>query len=156
MATRTAGVPIIALAMALLAGDATGMGDAAEPAPGSFAAALEAHLEAIRNRDLDGLLDTITADDELILIFPDGSKTDSRREYVEFHEEWFANPGWRMQFEVLHVIERPALAHALMQSTYESTSDDGEPRTSASYLAMTFARENGEWRLVFDQNTRIP
>lgn len=130
--------------------------DAGINAPqGSFAAALEAHLQAIRQRDLDALADTVTTGDELILIFPNGSRTDTREEYLDFHRSWFADTGWRMHVELLHVIERPALGLALMKYRYESTTPDGEPRTSINYVAMTFAKEDGAWRLVFDQNTPI-
>lgn len=152
--TRRPAVTILALLLAA-GGTARGGEGPVQPPADSFAAALETHLRAIRERDLEALLDTITTGEKLILVFPDGTLTDSRAEYVEFHEAWFAAPGWRMEFDVLHVIERPLLSHALLKYRYEDASGDGEPRTSVSYLAVTFAQEDGRWRLVFDQNTPI-
>lgn len=72
--------------------------------PDSFPAAVQKHISAISVRDLETLLTTITDDERLTLVFPDGTTLYTRQEYVAFH----------------------------------------------------FARENGEWRLFFDQNTRIP
>lgn len=55
---------------------------------------LTAHIDAIRNRDLKALTDTITAGDSLTLIFPNGTITNTRQAYVDFHRKWFADQDW--------------------------------------------------------------
>lgn len=111
---------------------------------------VEAYVEAVENRDLEGVLATITTSDSLPLIFPDGTILRTRQQYVDFHREWFADEGWTMEMEQVSLLEQGGLGIALMRTTY---TDSAGPRQA--YLVLTFGRENGEWRLVFDQNTRI-
>jgi ketosteroid isomerase-like protein len=115
-----------------------------------FQKTLSAHVDAVRNRDLKRLLETITARDDLILIFPNGKTTYTRQAYVDFHREWFAEQGWTMQMEPVSVTSRDHLRIALMRTTYTDAAGSRQ-----GLLALTFAREQGQWRLVFDQNTRL-
>jgi hypothetical protein len=86
---------------------------------------------------------------------PDGEKLDTRRDYVELHRQWFAtDDNGRFDFEIERTIETPSLAVALVRYTYAS-SGAGRERRSTAWLTLTFALEEGEWRLVFDQNTPI-
>jgi ketosteroid isomerase-like protein len=111
---------------------------------------LTAHVDAIQRRDLKGLLETVTATDRLTLIFPNGTMTDTRQAYVDFHRKWFAERGWTMQMEPVSFLIRGDLGMALMRTTY---TDEGGARHGL--LTLTFARERGRWRLVFDQNTPV-
>lgn len=115
-----------------------------------FQQTLTAHVDSIRNRDLKRLLDTITTRDDLILIFPNGKTTYTRQAYVDFHREWFAEQGWTMRMEPVSVQSRDELRVALMRTTYTDAAGSRQ-----GLLALTFAREQGQWRLVFDQNTRL-
>jgi ketosteroid isomerase-like protein len=115
-----------------------------------FQRTLTAHIDAIRNRDLKALTDTITAGDSLTLIFPNGTITNTRQEYVDFHRKWFADQDWKMQLEPVSLLVRSDLGTALLRTTYTDAAASRQ-----GLLSLTFAREQGEWRLVFDQNTRI-
>jgi ketosteroid isomerase-like protein len=115
-----------------------------------FQQTVTAHVDAIRHRDLAALMDTITDGENLVLIFPDATTYYTRQQYVDFHREWFAEQGWTMQMEPVSVVLRDGLGVALMRTTY---TDAAGPRKGL--LALTFGREQGRWRLVFDQNTRI-
>jgi ketosteroid isomerase-like protein len=90
------------------------------------------------------------------MIAPDGYKWDSKRQYIDFHRQWFAsNDGGKFEFEVVRVVESTALAHALIRYRYSSRDKAGNSQVRVSWLALTFALESGSWRLLFDQNTRI-
>ncbi|MDQ3997718.1 MAG: nuclear transport factor 2 family protein [Gemmatimonadota bacterium] len=125
------------------------------PAP-PFRAAVEAHLAAIAARDMEALLPTITGAKELTMIAPNGYKFDTRQQYVDFHRQWFATKDdGKLDFEIVRLVESPALGHALVRYRYSSKDETGKARTIVSWLALTFALEGGGWRLVFDQNTLI-
>jgi hypothetical protein len=115
-----------------------------------FQQTLTAHVEAVQHRNLDGLINTITAGDRLTLIFPNGTMSDTRQAYVDFHRKWFAEQGWTMQMEPVSLLVRGDLGMALMRTTYTD-----EAGSRQGFLTLTFAREQSRWRLVFDQNTRI-
>lgn len=113
------------------------------------------HLRAVEQRDMEALLRTITTGEKLPLLFGDGRKLDTRREFVELHEAWFADDSWQMQMQLEELIETPELGHALVRYYYTWRQDDGAEASRESWLALTFALEDGCWRLVFDQNTPI-
>lgn len=117
----------------------------------TFESALAAHIEAVTNRDIDVYVASITTGENLTIIFPGGEIMRSRDEAIEFHTEWFATPGWTMTFEIDHLIETENMGVASLRATY---TDDGGPRVN--WLTLVFEEQDGDWRLVFDQNTRNP
>jgi hypothetical protein len=121
-----------------------------------FRTTLDAHLGAIVARDLQALLPTLTTGEALTMIAPDGYEFETRTQYVDFHRQWFAaQDQGKLEFEIVRVIEAPALAHALVRYRYAAKDQHGTTRTSVAWLTLTFALENGAWRLVFDQNTPV-
>ncbi len=126
----------------------------AAPAP-SFEAQLDRHVAAVMDRDMDRLLETITGGEHLLLILPSGRMTAGRSDYVALHEMLFADPAWRMTFQRLAVTQTDQYAHALFRVTFDADGTGPAPAHS-SWLSLGFRLENGEWRLVHDQNTRIP
>jgi hypothetical protein len=128
---------------------------AAQSAP-AFRPALEAHLAAVSSRNLDALLPTLTRGNDLTLLMPDGTKLDTRQQFVDLHREWFASKDeGKWEGESVRTRESAELAHALVRYRYSSRQPDGRTRVSESWLTLTFALEAGSWRLVFDQNTPI-
>jgi len=117
-----------------------------------FKAALEAHLATIADRDIDAYADTITKAGDLYVIFPDGSATTTTEGVIDFHEDWFADEKWSWEIETVKIIEGADMAMAVLKHHYRDNADV-EPRSS--WLVMVFQIEDGEWRLVHDQNTRI-
>jgi hypothetical protein len=47
--------------------------------------AVETHLQAVRTRNLDALLPTLTGGSDLRMIAPNGFQQTTRTEYVDFH-----------------------------------------------------------------------
>jgi ketosteroid isomerase-like protein len=118
--------------------------------------AVETHLQAVRTRNLEALLPTLTGGSDLRMIAPDGFQYTTRAQYVAFHRHWFAsNDNGRFDPEIVHLIESPRLGHALIKLRYRATPPTGAVQDFVSWLALTFALENGGWRLVFDQSTLI-
>jgi hypothetical protein len=120
-----------------------------------FRPTVEAHLAAISARNMDALLPTLTTGEDLTMIAPNGYRWETRQQYVDFHRQWFATPDQgKLAYEIVDTVESPALSHALIQYRY-SSKDIPEAQASPAWLALTFALEEGAWRLVFDQNTGI-
>jgi uncharacterized protein (TIGR02246 family) len=124
-------------------------------APSAFAAnpalekTLEAHLGAIKGRDLPTLLGTV--DDGVVVVLPNGKLLEGKKAYTAFHEEFFAEKGWTMEFHELRRIETADQALVFYEYTYREGAE-----AHKNYLAMTFHRTGGKWLLVHDQNTRQP
>lgn len=117
-----------------------------------FRTALDAHLAAIQARDLDAFKATLTKDATLYTIFPNGEALTTTADAVLLHESWFKEKNWQWDGEVVRIIEGADMATAILKYEYRDMPE-GEPRWA--WLALVFKLEDGEWRLVHDQNTRI-
>ena len=116
----------------------------------NFRQTLERHLEAIQERDLAKLADTVASED-IVLIMADGKLVRSTAEFLEAHRGWFAMPGWTLATREVALFEADRLAVAVLQLDYR------EPPNvrSESYLTLVFERRDGKWLMVQDQNTPI-
>jgi ketosteroid isomerase-like protein len=121
----------------------------------TFQQALQRHLTAVQERDLDTFLDTIASDGSLALILPNGAYLDEYQEIVEMHQEWFADLEWRMNVELVNQRETPVMASALCLVTYDDVDEAGEPVQFQYFLNLIFAKQGNRWLLVHDQNTII-
>jgi ketosteroid isomerase-like protein len=118
--------------------------------------AVETHLRAVRTRNLDALLPTLTGGSDLRMILPSGFQYATRAQYIAFHRRWFAtNDNGRFDPEIVHLVESPRLGHALIKLRYRASTPTAAVQDVSSWLALTFALEDGGWRLVFDQSTLI-
>lgn len=120
----------------------------------SFRDTLERHVAAIQSRDYQGIVDTITTGEELVLIFPNGERYETREQFLAFHREWFADRDWVMVLEPVKVWEGRDYGYALYRTSYDPDGAGPTPGRPA-YLSLGFRLEQGQWRLVHDQNTRI-
>jgi uncharacterized protein (TIGR02246 family) len=111
--------------------------------------ALEEHLEAITERDIDRFAATLAADD-VHFAGGDGRIVEGRENIVAAHRDWFMDDTWRFEPEILWTREESGAAWALTRVQY---SENGTERQFL--LLFLFVNEDGSWRLVYDQNTPI-
>jgi len=114
-----------------------------------------AHVKAVQSRDLPALERTITSGEQLTLILPNGTQTSTRQAYVDFHKEFFSTRTWTIQFEPVSRSVGADFAVLTTKSLYQDVVD-GKPYRSRSWVTFTFQKEQGQWRLIHDQNTRLP
>jgi ketosteroid isomerase-like protein len=115
---------------------------------------VERHIAAIEARNLNEIEATITAGEDLLLILPSGKMSRSRADYMTFHRSLFGNEQWAMTFEPVHLQTTGDYGHALYRVTFDGDGAGPAP-PSPAFLSLGFRLENGEWRLVHDQNTAI-
>ncbi|MEE9433679.1 MAG: nuclear transport factor 2 family protein [Sphingorhabdus sp.] len=139
---------VIPLALALTACIRT----VEKPGAPDFRAAVEQHLEAVENRDFDTFKNTLTKTDDLNVIFPGGSVLENTQAVLDFHKQWFADDKWVFKTNIEKVIGGSDQSTALVKYSFQDSAD-GEPREA--WLVLTFQLEDGSWRLIHDQNTRI-
>lgn len=118
----------------------------------TFEETLKIHLQAIENRDFETLVSTMPEEGgETVLILPHGSINKSRDNFVDAHKEWFADPSWKQECEIINTIETSEMGVATIKYVY--TQGDGNKWKAL--LGLVFQKVGERWALVHDQNTRI-
>ena len=123
----------------------------------TFRETLDKHLRAIQQRDLQALAETLPARD-LVLIMASGRLVRSVAEFLEMHRGWFKEPTWTLQAEPVSIRETADMGVAVLHLEYRDRTPEGRQIHEKSYLTLIFAREDGKWVMVQDQNTptRLP
>ncbi|MBT2229246.1 SgcJ/EcaC family oxidoreductase [Nonomuraea sp. NEAU-A123] len=116
-----------------------------------FSQALAAHLRAIETRDLDGFLATVHPDASVIL--PNGKLLTGKDAIGEFHTAWFRDPDWSLRPTVIRTETFGESAFVVLSVAYADLDSEGRPYEKSYYLTLYFARIDGRWLLVHDQNT---
>ena len=121
----------------------------------TFTDALDSHLKAIIERDIDSFKRFISDKVPPVLILPNGKIIRGSEEILNFHKNWFQDLNWNMTFDIIDTMVMQDSAYALLQYTYQKKSENGESQTSQSYLSLLFTLTQNGWILIRDQNTDI-
>jgi hypothetical protein len=116
----------------------------------SFEHALERHIGAITNRDIDEFAATVAKD--VCLVGTDGNLIAGAAAAIAAHRDWFADPTWRFDAsDRVTVAAGDGAGWALIRVRYETTDS-----SHRFVLFLLFTRQpEGDWRLVYDQGTSI-
>ncbi|KAB2591391.1 MULTISPECIES: YybH family protein [Streptomyces] len=116
-----------------------------------FTTALDHHLTAVRSRDLEAYMATVH--DEATVILPNGRTVTGAEAVRAFHQGWFEDPDWTMETETTRTVVHRDTAVAVLDVHYRDLDGDGKPYEMRYLLSLVFARTDGNWLLVHDQNT---
>jgi len=117
-----------------------------------FDAALEAHFNAIANRDIDAFKSHLTRGDTLYTVVQNGHAFTTPAETIEIHKQWFQDPNWIWEGKVVHKVVGEDVAMALINYEYRPTAD---ATPFSTWLVYVFQLQEGQWRIVHDQNTAL-
>jgi uncharacterized protein (TIGR02246 family) len=116
-----------------------------------FAEAVQHHLAAVTERDLDGYLATVHPDASLIM--PNGRLIEDRDAVATFHRDWFDDPDWSWMLSPVRTTTAGDTGVALVAVEYHDVDGSGHPYVLTYLLSLTFAQADGGWLLLHDQNT---
>ncbi|WP_152655547.1 DUF4440 domain-containing protein [Oceanobacillus sp. CFH 90083] len=119
-----------------------------------FHQALERHMQAMTQKDMKSFADTIHRKD-VTLILPNGKLIQDREEFIQFNQDWFSDPDWKMTYDLVKTRESEGMAFALLLIHYDDLDENGNPYHQDYYLHLVFEKEKDEWLLIYDQNTFI-
>lgn len=117
-----------------------------------FDAALQAHFDAIRDRDLGAFTDHLTTDSTLYTVVQNGHAFTKREDAIALHEEWFKSNEWSWVGKLVHKVVGTDMAMALVKYDYRPTQDSPPLE---NWLTYVFRLEDGAWRIVHDHNTSL-
>lgn len=117
-----------------------------------FDLALRKHFDSISNRDLSAFKSHLTKNKNLYTIVQNGHAFTTPEELIAVHEEWFKDPNWIWQGSVVHKVVGTDMAMAVVKYAYRANAGASPIDT---WLTYVFVLEDGEWKIVHDQNTAL-
>ena len=117
-----------------------------------FDTALEAHLAAIANRDIEAFKAHLTQGDTLYTVVQNGHAFTTPAELVAVHEQWFKDPNWTWSGTVVHKVVGEDMAMAVVRYAYQANPQTPPFQT---WLVYVFQLQDGSWRIIHDQNTAV-
>ncbi len=120
----------------------------------NFQCTLDKHLSAIEHQDFKAFEETITQKDQINFILPDGTFISSTKKYKELIKGWFEQTGWHFKYKIVNQSVSENMAHVLLLIHYREDEREGKPYEIDHYLSLIFEKQNNNWRLTHDQNTK--
>ena len=117
-----------------------------------FDSALQKHLASISARDIEAFKEGLSLDETLYTIVQNGHAFTRKSELVSMHEQWFREPDWTWEGQVVHKIVGEDMAMALIRYQYQARPED---KPFSTWLVYVFQLQDGTWRIVHDQNTAL-
>lgn len=117
-----------------------------------FDTALQKHFAAISNRDIEAFKSHLTKGDTLYTIVQNGHAFTTPAETIDIHRQWFKDPKWIWEGSVVHKVVGEDVAMALIKYQYRPKFED---TPVATWLTYVFQLQEGQWRIVHDQNTAL-
>ena len=118
----------------------------------NFDQALQGHLKAIAERDIDAFKSRVTKNQALYTIVQNGHAFKTPDELIAIHEAWFKDKNWIWEGEVVHKAVGADMAMAVIKYKYRAKPEDAPFET---WLTYVFALEDGAWKIIHDQNTAL-
>lgn len=117
-----------------------------------FDTELQQHFSAISNRDIEAFKSHLTRGDTLYTIVQNGHAFTTPSESIQIHEQWFKDKNWIWEGTVVHKVVGEDMAMVLVKYQYRAKVDDAPFST---WLTYVFQLQEGQWRIVHDQNTAL-
>ena len=89
-----------------------------------FERAVQDHIDAIRNRDIEAFKAHMTKDPTMYTIVQNGHAFTTPAEIIAVHEEWFKDPNWIWEGKLVHTVVGEDVAMALITYDYRPKPDD--------------------------------
>ncbi|MBN2346593.1 MAG: nuclear transport factor 2 family protein [Candidatus Aminicenantes bacterium] len=118
-------------------------------------AAYDRYVHAVLNRDYAQFARSVTAGETFHFIDQRGTRTDSRRDYLDRHRLWFGQAGWDIAYESPLIAQLGDTAYAMAVFHLRERGPSGTPERLDAYFTLVMVKENDEWRAVADIVTPI-
>lgn len=116
----------------------------------SFSDTLQQHFLAIRNRDIQKFQSHLTKSDRLYTIVQNGFAFTTPSETLEIHRQWFQDPNWIWEGELIHSVVGKDVGMALVKYRYRTRPEE---TPVVSWLTYVLRLEDGEWKIAHDHST---
>jgi len=122
----------------------------------AFTAALQAHLDAVRSKDMTALKATMSPGGEMELIQPGAEILYTVDEFMEFHKEWFdLDNNWTVEIKTVSTDIGERMGTATTEFLYEEPERNGKPYFNRLSVSYALEKIDGQWYIIKDHASSI-
>ena len=121
----------------------------------SFQQLLTKHLNAVSNKDLATLATTFSPGGEMHLILPQTEIMTTSKEFLDMHEEWFADTSWTFTTKVLRTDIGRDYGSAIVETMYREPMRNGKPYFNRMIVTYLLRKEAGQWFVIQDHASSV-
>lgn len=116
---------------------------------------MQQHLDAVSNKDLNSLEQTMSPDDQMQLILPQTEIINGVDGFMKFHENWFAQPGWTFETKILNSEIGEQLAMMVVEIFYREADRDGKPYFNQMIVSYDLKKIDRQWYVIKDHASSV-
>ncbi|MCB1581543.1 MAG: nuclear transport factor 2 family protein [Marinicella sp.] len=116
---------------------------------------MQKHLAAVSNKDLSILQQTLSPDGQMQLILPQTEIISGVEGFMQFHKDWFAQPGWTFETKILNSEVGENLAMMVVEIIYREAERDGKPYFNRMIVSYDLKKINHQWYVIKDHASSI-
>lgn len=120
-----------------------------------FVATLEKHLNAVTNRDIETLESTMSPEGKMQLIMPGMKIINSAQNFIKYHDEWFQDPDWTFETEILNYEVGDPFGLATTQIIYREPEREGKPYFNRMIVTYGLEKIDGKWYIISDHASSV-
>lgn len=121
----------------------------------NFLSTMEKHLNAVSNKDLVALAETMSPEGKMQLILPSSEIMDGVDTFMNYHKEWFSMEGWTFETKILNTEIGSQIGMAITEIVYREADRNGQPYFNRMIVSYVLERTNGQWYIIKDHASSI-
>lgn len=120
-----------------------------------FTQVMQKHLEAVTNRDLKSLGETMAPNGQMQLILPKTEIIDGVDGFMDYHKEWFADSTWTFETKILNSKIGQDMGMAITEIVYREPNRKPEPYFNRMIVSYDLQKIDGKWYIIKDHASSI-
>lgn len=116
---------------------------------------MQRHLNAVTNRNLNVLEETLTPEGTMQLILPGTEILQGNKAFMDYHKEWFALPDWTFKTRIVNSEIGTDMGSFIVEIIYGEPLRDGEPYFNRMAISYVLKKIDGDWYVIKDHASSI-
>jgi len=122
---------------------------------GLFMNTIQSHLDAVNNKDLMVLNNTLSSEGNMQLVLPNGETVKSARAYIKYYRELFKNSNWTFKYKIINANIEQRVGIAITEIVFQGLDKDGKPLNNKMVVSYALKRVNGVWFITKNHASSI-
>ncbi len=116
---------------------------------------MQQHLDAVAQRDLTTLKNTLAPDGAMQLILPQTEIIYGVDGFMDYHREWFKDSTWTFETKILNSEVSDNLGMAITEIIYREPERNGVPYFNRMIVSYGLKKMNDNWYVIKDHASSV-